>query len=129
MEFDQEQMLADTIIQNFKSMTKLKEQLRYVLLILYQLDQKGLENFHSNVLKIEKYLTDVKFMRAIGERDAIVDEYPREYFGKDFSYDDPFIYKQKLEVTINKIELELLGILGLVIKYLKQDSFTIPDEA
>lgn len=129
MEFDQEQMLADTIIQNFKSMTKLKEQLRYVLLILYQLDQKGLEQFHSNVLKIEKYLTDVKFMRAIGERDAIVDEYPREYFGKDFSYDDPFIYKQKLEVTINKIELELLGILGLVIKYLKQDSFTIPDEA
>lgn len=128
MNFDQENLLVDTIMQNFKSMTKLKEQLRYVLLILYQLDNEGQKKFQDSILKIEKYLSDVKFMRAIGERDGMVDEHPIEYYGKDFGYDDPFIYKQKLEFRINTIELELLGILGLVIKHMKQH-FHIPDTA
>jgi hypothetical protein len=127
MEFDQDSMMADSIIQTFKSMTKLKEQLRYVLVLLYQLDSKGQKQFQDDILKLEKYLSDLKFMRSIGERDAIVEEYPREYFGRDYSYDDPFIYKQKLESHINKIELYLLSVIGMIIKYLKQDSIVIGD--
>lgn len=129
MNFGQdEDYFADTIIQNFKGMTKLKEQLRYVLIILYQLDDKGQEKFHESIVKIEKYLADIKFMRAISERDGMVEEHPIEYFGKDYGYDDPFIYKQALEIRINKIELELLAVLGMVIKHLKQH-MVISDEA
>jgi hypothetical protein len=128
MNFDQDEMMADTIIQNFKSMSKLKEQLRYVLLILYQLDNEGQQKFQSEIVKLERYLANIKFIRRISERDAIVEEHPMEYFGKDFGYDDPFIYKDKLENTINKIELELLAILGLVVKHLKKQ-FHISDEA
>ena len=128
MNYDNQDMMVDSIIQTFKSMTRLKEQLRYVLLILYQLDNEGQQRFQSSILKIEKYLKNIKFMRAVSERDGIVDEHPIQYFGRDYGYDDPYTYAEELEQQINQIELELLAILGMVIKHLKNE-FHIGDEA
>jgi hypothetical protein len=127
MQFDQDSMMADTILSRFTAMKSLKEQLRYVLVLMYQLDAKGQDLFHEHTVKLERYLGNVKFIRAVGERDGLVEDHPVEYYGRDFGYDDPFIYKEKLEVQINKIELELLAIIGLVIKYLKESSIFVED--
>ena len=74
-------------------------------------------------------MKDTKFMREVNERDGLIVEYAVEYYGRDYGQDDPFLYKERLEVKINKIELDLLAILGRAIKYMKKDTLNILDEA
>lgn len=119
------EFVTNNWILQFKSMEKLTEKLQFVLLILYSVESPVQKKFEREILKFEDYLNDVKFMRAVKHRDALVDEYSAEYFGKDYGGDDPFSYNFKLEMKINKISMDLLSTLGRLIKVVKESEFSV----
>jgi len=121
-------IMPETIISTFKSLDKLEEQLKYVLVLLYQLDMKTQQKFQDQILKFEEILSNTDFMRQVRHRDALVEDYPAEYFGRDYGYDDPFLFDEKLEKKINEISMEIMATLGLMIKEMKESSLFIGDE-
>lgn len=119
---------SEKIITEFKSIECVEEQLKYVLLHLYSLDKNGQERFRDQIIEYEKYLSNTKFMRQIRYRDAIIRDYSAEYFGQDYGDDDPFIYDEKLEMQINRINMRLLATIGLIAKSMKETNFAVDDE-
>jgi hypothetical protein len=119
---------AEKLIFDFKSITSLEEQLKFVLLQLYTLDQEAQQRFRPQIIECEKILANIKFMRQVKYRDSLVFDYPSEYWGNDFGEDDPFIYDEKLEVQINKISMRLMATVGLIAKSLKEKNFVVGDD-
>lgn len=122
-------MLAERLIIEFKSITSVEEMLKYMLAHLYALDASLIEKFRNQIVEYEKLLANVKFMRAIRYRDAMIRESAEEYFGDDYGEDDPYIYNEELEEEIQKITMRLLATLGMVVKQLKNKSVDIGDDA
>ena len=91
-------------INQFKSMNKLTEKLQFIVTILNSLNSEGQKKFHSFLIKFEKIMMNHQFMRMVQHRDAMVNENPVEYFGKDYGFDDPFKYNKDLEYTDNNFE-------------------------
>ena len=115
-------------LAEFKSMEKLEEQLQFVIVILYSLSDDLQELFHAEIQRYEKIWSDINFMRDVRLRDSLVKEYPAEYFGRDYGGDDPFIFNMQVEVRINKLQLELMGVLGRIIKSTRGSGFVLGDE-
>lgn len=128
MAFDQDSIMSETIISTFKSLDKLEEQLKYVLVLLYQLDQKSQEKFQEQIVEFEDYFADTEFMRFVRHRDALVKDYPAEYFGRDYGFDDPFQFNPELEKKINDISMKIMAVLGLIIKSMKESHLFIGDD-
>jgi hypothetical protein len=131
MHFDNQDndMLAERLIIEFKSITSVEEMLKYMLAHLYALDANLIEKFRNQIVEYEKLLANVKFMRAIRYRDAMIRESAEEYFGDDYGDDDPYMYNEELEEEIQKISMRLLATLGMVVKQLKNKSVDIGDDA
>ena len=125
---DNNEIMAETIISTFKSLEKIEEQLKYVLILLYQLDSNLQTKFQDQILEFEKLFNDDEFIRKVRYRDALVKEYPTEYFGRDYGFDDPFKFDKKLEDKINKLSMRIMAVLGLIIKEIKESKLYIPDE-
>jgi len=119
---------ANQMITQFKSLDKLEEQLKYIITLLYSLDTKSQDHFSEEIRKFENIFIKNKYMREVRHRDALVNEYPSEYFGKDFGSDDPFNYKEKLEIDMTKLTLELMMVLGRIIKRMKEQHLVIGDD-
>lgn len=120
---------SDHLIGEFKSIETLEEQLKFVLLHLYSLKQETQEQFRSQIIEYERLLQSPQFRRAIKYRDSLLKDYASEYMGKDFGDDDPFVYNEKLETEIIKIEMKLLATIGLIAKSMKEKGVFIGDEA
>jgi len=116
------------VINNFKGIDKLEEQIKFVLLYIYQLEAAKQELFHAEILKYEELLLNHDFFRRVKRRDALVEKHPGEYFGKDYDYDDPFLYDSEIETQISNISLQLINLLGLVLKAMKENNFMLDDE-
>jgi len=129
MPFDQNEIMSETILSTFKSLEKLEEQLKYVLVLMYQLDQKTQEKFQDQIIEFEEYFADNEFMRVVRHRDALVKDYTAEYFGKDYGFDDPFQFDVELEKKINEIGMKIMATLGLIIKAMKESHLFIGDDA
>ena len=119
---------ANQMINTFKSLDKLEEQLKYIITLLYSLDGKSQVHFEQEIIKFENIFIKNRYMRQVRHRDALVNDYPAEYFGKDFGSDDPFNYKEKLEVDMTKLSLEIMAVLGRIIKRMKEQHLVIGDE-
>lgn len=126
---NQEEFQYNHWISEFKSMTKLSEMLNFILVILYSLEEDVAKLFEAEIKHFEQISQDLKFMRAVKHRDAMIEEYAVEYFGKDYKEDDPFRFRKNTEIRIKKVELEIMGVLGRVIKTLKSQGIIISDEA
>ncbi len=116
-------------INQFRSMHRLTDQLRFISSILNSLDENQQEMFHMQIVKFETLLQDPDFMRALNYRDALITQFPVEYYGEDRGQDDPYKFNNELENQINKIQAEIIGCLGLVIKQKNKADFVIGDEA
>lgn len=116
----------DSWLSEFRQIEKLTEQLKYVLVLLYSLSQAGQEHFHPEILKLEKYYQNHALMRKIKYRDAVLQDYAVEYLGVDYS-EDPFEYDEQLERSITTIEMQLMALLGRIIKFVKESEFKISD--
>ena len=116
------------IINNFKSIDKLKEQIKFVLLYIYQLDSTSQNLFYNETLMLEGMLKDVDFFRRVERRDALAEKHPVEYFGRDYDFDDPFLFDAEIEARITKVNLDLLAILGRVLTMLKKAGFSLDKE-
>jgi len=123
------QIMTETIISTFKSLDKLEEQLKYCLVLLYQLTEDQQNVFNEQIVEFEGYFADINFMREVRHRDAMVKDYSAEYFGKDYGFDDPFQFNPKLEKKINIISMRIMATLGLLIKQIKEQHINISDEA
>jgi len=123
------EMIANQMINQFKSLDKLEEQLKYILTLLYSLDADSQEHFQPEILKFENIFLRNEYIRQVRHRDALVNDYPAEYFGKDFGQDDPFLYKKKLEQDMTNVSLEIMAVLGRIIKRMKAQNIVIGDEA
>jgi hypothetical protein len=119
---------ADKLISDFKSMNKIEEQLKFVLLHLYSLDRDTQEKFRPQIVEYEKIMANNVFMRQVKYRDSLAEDYPSEYFGTDFGDDDPFIYDEKLELQISKISMRLLATVGLIAKAMKEKNIVIGED-
>lgn len=126
--YNQQEYTYENWISQFKSMTKLSEQLQFILLILNSLEGDSQEQFYNELTKFEEYFTDQEFMRKVKARDALIDSNPAEYYGRDFGEDDPYQYDQELEKNITEISMDILTTLGRVIKLMKSRDIAIPDE-
>jgi hypothetical protein len=115
-------------ISEFKSMEKLSEQLTFILLILYQLDTDTQELFRADIEHFESIYANLKFMRQVKHRDGLVDDHPIEYYGRDYGAYDPFKYKDNTEKQINSISLEIMGVLGRIIRTTRERGIVIGDE-
>lgn len=124
----QDDYTGEHILSEFKGIISLEEQLKYVLTLLYSLDDNGQSMFRRQILEYEKIWMDMHFIRGVRERDGLVKEFTVEYHGRDYGEDDPFIYKEELEKKLNQITLRLMATLGLIIKYTKQKVVEIGDE-
>ena len=116
------------MIETFKNSKSVVEKLEFVLAILYSLDGEQKEKFDADIIKYEKWKLNMKLMRRIKHRDALVEETPVEYFGKDY-IDDPFEYNEQIESAIAKMELELMASLGRVILIKKVQNIFVDDNA
>lgn len=125
---DTPEMRYETWIVQLKNTDKLSEQLVFILTILNSLEGSIQKDFQDQILKFESYYKNQKLMRHIKHRDALISEYPTEYYGHDYGEDDPFLYKKDVELQITKISLEIMSTLGMVIKRLKNTEFNIDDE-
>lgn len=112
-------------ITQFKSIEKLSEQLKFVVTILYSLEGKKQELFEAEIKKFEDIMMDLPFMRKVKLRDALVDDYPAEYYGRDYGGDDPFRYDKTVESAIADISLQLMAVLGRIIKVSKDNELFI----
>jgi len=121
-------MSADKLISDFKSLDKLEEQLKFVLLHLYSLTKEEQDRFRPQIVEYEKLLSNTKFMRKVKYRDSLILDYPTEYFGNDYGEEDPFMYDEELENQIIKIGMRLLATVGLIAKSMKERSVSIGDE-
>lgn len=126
--FEQNEIMAETIISTFKSLDKVEEQIKYVLVLLYQLDMANQEKFQEQILEFENYFSDIEFMKLVRYRDALVKDYSAEYFGRDYGIDDPFLFNKELEQKINEISMKIMATLGLIIKSMKESIVNIPDD-
>lgn len=113
---DEAQAQAQYWISEFKGIEKLAEQLQFILVLLYSQPEEIKNLFEAEILKFEKIWGDIKFMREVKHRDSLVNDYPSEYFGMDYGEDDPFKFKEDVEKRINKLSLEIMGVLGRIIK-------------
>lgn len=116
-------------LSEFKGIKSFREQLSYILGILYSLEPETQELFQADMQKMEKLFLNMNFYREVEHRDALVQDYPAEYFGKDYGDDDPFLFKARTEQQITKLSLELLGILGRIIKANRGKGINVSDEA
>lgn len=116
------------LMSQFKGMDSLTEQLKFILVLLYSLDSDKQDLFYENIKKFEEIQSDMEFMRQVKYRDSLVKDYASEYFGKDYADDDPFIYMPQLENKINEISLEIMNVLGMVIKSLSKEQIFIPED-
>lgn len=116
------------IMSQFKGMDSLSDQLNFILVLLYSLDGDTQALFEPEIKKFEDFTMDVDFMRLVKHRDSLVKEYPSEYFGKDYPEDDPFLFNPKLEKQINEISLEIMSVLGRVLKTMGREEIVIDDE-
>lgn len=126
--FNQDSFEAINILSQFKSIETLTEQMNFILVLLYSLDGDKQTIFEAEIKKFEDILSDVKFMRRVRHRDALVKDYPAEYFGRDYGEGDPFQFRQKLEKEIKEIEIELMGVLGRIIKVMSQTTIVLGDD-
>lgn len=117
---------ADNWISQFRIIDKIYEQLKFIVVLLYSLDTEGQKKFRPQILKFEKYLSNNVLMRKIRYRDALISDHPTEYYGKDLGDDDPFLYLEELEAKITNLSMEIMACLGLVVKHVKEQEFTIP---
>lgn len=120
---------ADRIIADFKSIEKIEEQLKFVLLQLYSLPMDKQKTFRNQIIQFEKMFVNQKYMRKIRHRDAMIEENSQEYFGKDYGEDDPFLYNPKLEESITRLSMKLLATIGLIVKSMKENIFSVDDNA
>jgi hypothetical protein len=118
---------AHQILTHFKSIHKLTEQMNYVLTLLYSLDSKTAEKFRPEILWLEKVMGDLVFMRRVRHRDAMVEQYPAEYFGRDYGQDDPFLYDAEIESAIQDVSMRCLAVVGRVISTMKEDTVFLSD--
>lgn len=116
-------------MSQFKGMDSLSDQLNFILVLLYSLDGDTQALFEPEIKKFEDITMDIDFMRLVKHRDALVNDYPAEYFGRDYSSDDPFIFNAELEKQINEISLEIKSVLGRVLKTMAKEEIVISDEA
>lgn len=119
---------ALNILSNFKSIDTLTEQMNFVLILLYSLEGDKQAVFEAEIKKFEDILADIKFMRLVRHRDSLVKDYPSEYFGRDYGEGDPFVFNEQLEDRIKEIEIELMGVLGRVIKVMGQTHIVIGED-
>lgn len=128
MFYDSESGFADSIIASFKSMSGVEEQLKYTIVLLYQLPVQQQEDFREYLLEFEKIFENIEFMRKIRYRDSLVRDYSSEYFGKDYLPDDPFLFDRELEKRINAVTMKIMACLGMVVKSLKDNEMIISDD-
>lgn len=126
--WNQNELMADSIIGTFKSLDSLEEQLKYVLVLMYQLKSDAQKKFQDEIEQFEEYFSDIDFMRRVRHRDSLVKDYPSEYFGRNYGRDDPFFYDREIEKKINDISMEIMACLGLVVKSLKEVTFYLDDD-
>lgn len=115
-------------IVQFKSIEKINEALSFVLTLLYSLDGSKQVLFEAEIKKFENIFTNLNFMRRVKHRDSLVQDYPSEYFGKDYGADDPFMYQADVEEVISNLNLELMSVLGRIIKVSKESELILGDE-
>jgi len=89
---------------------------------------KCLDLSEEEIKKFEEFTMDVEFMRSVKHRDALVNEFSAEYFGRDYTEDDPFLFNAELEEQINEISLEIKSVLGRVLKSMAKDEIVISDD-
>ena len=128
MMYDDTGFEAMGMLSQFKSIDTLTEKLNFVLILLYSLEGDKQAIFEAEIKIFENIVSNVKFMRQVKHRDSLVKEYPTEYFGRDFGEGDPFLFKNKLEEEINEIEIQMMGVLGRVIKVMAPSQVVIGDE-
>ena len=116
------------LLSQFKSIETLTEQINFVLILLYSLDGEKQPIFEAEIKKFENLLTDIKFMRKVRHRDSLVKDYPAEYFGRDFGEGDPFHFEEDLEIEIKEFEIELMAVLGRVIKVMSTTDINIGED-
>ena len=118
-----------SIMTHFKSIETLTERLDYILVLLYSLDGESQALFEAEIKKFENILTDIDFMRQVKYRDSLVRDYPTEYYGRDYSQEDPFLFLPDLEKQINEINIEIMAVLGRIIKVMSDSEVHIGDDA
>lgn len=126
---DTEDSQGNIWLSEFKGIKSFREQLSYILGILYSLEPETQQLFDADIKKLERLFLNINFYREAEHRDALIKDYPAEYFGKDYGDDDPFLFKQNVEMQITKLSLELLGILGRIIKANRGKGINVGDEA
>lgn len=126
--YDDNKIDAQSILFNYKSLSLFKEQLNYVLLIIYSLDHETRKQFDPEMRKFEAVFLDLGFKRKVERRDGLVKEYPVEYFGKDYGHDDPFQFDELTEEKITEYQLELMGIIGRIISLMQEDVISLDGE-
>jgi hypothetical protein len=120
---------AIQIINQIRQIEKVEQQLKYVQMLINSLTVDSKENFRDDLVYIEKFLLDPKFLRELRERDAMVIDYAMEYFGKDFGDSDPFLYKDEFERKLVRISFRVMEIAGRIVQELKSvGEFEIPTE-
>lgn len=117
--------MPEGIITTFKSLSSLEEQLKYAILLIYQLKTYQQEKYDDDLQMFEQVFNNIEFMRLVRHRDSLVRDYPAEYFGKDYGSDDPFLFHQKLEKRINDISMNIMSVLGRIIRDLKEDTIQL----
>jgi len=126
--FNDDNFQAINLLSQFKSIETLTEQMNFVLVLLYSLEGDKQEIFEAEIKKFEGILSDMKLMRRVRHRDSLVKDYPAEYFGRDYGEGDPFQFKEKLEIIIKEIEIELMAVLGRVIKVMANTTVVLDDD-
>lgn len=126
--FNQPEFSTDTWITQFRQMSKLEEQLKFILLILKSVDAELQSKFHSEIILFEKYFLDKSFMREVKHRDSVIQTNSTEYYGKDFGEQDVFKFNEELENKITKISLKIMDTLGRIIKKINESEFNLGKE-
>jgi hypothetical protein len=116
------------ILMQFKSIKSVEEQITFVLGLLYTLDSKDSDVFHTEILNLEELLEDTELMRAIRYRDSIVESFASEYFGRDYGEDDVFKFEKELEEFLLKTTRKLLAILGRYLRVTGEVRIDLGDE-
>jgi len=116
------------LMSQFKGMDSLSDQLNFILVLLYSLDGETQTLFEPEIKKFEDFTLDIDFMRKVKHRDSLVKNYASEYFGRDYTEDDPFLFNPDLEKQINEISLEIKSVLGRVLKTMAREEIVIDDE-
>lgn len=116
------------ILMGYKSLNLFKEQMNYVLLLLYTLDHDKRKQFKPEIDKFETIFMDLDFKRKVERRDGLVQQYPVEYWGKDYGHDDPFQFDELTEEKVTELQLELMGVLGRIISLMQEDVINLDGE-